>query len=108
MVPITLEDIDKKAKAKGKKVVPTNLVGGGKNSNSDKFEIDEKEHTVKKCPSGHQPINSSFKKGSYRAHFNQKHCSNCPLPKDCSVVKQKKSYLFKVAETKLHRSKACR
>jgi len=47
------EDIDKKAKAKGIKMVPTNLVGGGKNSNSDKFEIDEKEHTVKKCTSGH-------------------------------------------------------
>ena len=108
MVPITLEDIDKKAKAKGIKVVPTNLVGGGKNSNGDKFEIDEKEHTVKKCPSGHQPINSTFCNNSYRAHFNQKHCSNCPLRKDCLVVKQKKSYLFKVAETKLHRSKAYR
>ena len=28
----------------------------------------------------------------------------CPLRKDCSVVKQKKSYIFKVSETKLHRS----
>jgi len=98
------EDIAKKAEAKGIKMVPTNLVGGGKNSNGAKFEIDEKEHLVKKCPSGHQPINSSFKEGSYRAYFNQKHCSNCPLCKDCSVVKQKKSYLFKVSETKLHRS----
>ena len=97
------EDIAKKAEAKGIKMVPTNLVGGGKNSNSDKFEIDEKEHLVKKCPSGHQPITSTFKEGSYRAHFDQKHCSNCPLRKDCSVVKQKKSYLFKVSETKLHR-----
>ena len=59
---------------------------------------------VKKCPSGHQPINSSFKEGSYRARFNKKHCSNCPLRKDCLVVKQKKSYLFRVSETKLHRS----
>ncbi|MCG2820957.1 MAG: transposase [Candidatus Atribacteria bacterium] len=98
------EDIAKKAEAKGIKMVPTNLVGGGKNSNSDKFEIDEKEHTVKKCPSGHQPITSTFKEGSYRAHFNQKHCSNCPLRKDCSVVKQKKSYLFKVSEKTFHRS----
>ena len=97
------EDIAKKAEAKGIQMVPTNLVGGGKNSNSDKFEIDEKEHLVKKCPSGHQPITSTFKEGSYRAHFDQKHCSNCPLRKDCSVVKQKKSYLFKVSETKLHR-----
>ncbi len=73
-----------------------------KNSNGDKFEIDEKEHLVKKYPSGHKPVYSAFKKGSYRAHFNQKHC-HFPLRKDCSVVKQKKSYLFKVSETKLHR-----
>ena len=80
-------------------------MGGGKNSNGDKFEIDEKEHLVKKCPSGHQPITSTFKEGSYRAHFNQKHCNNCPLRKDCLVVKQKKSYLFKVSEKTLHRSR---
>ena len=77
------EDIAKKAEAKGIKMVPTNLVGEGKNSNSDKFEIDEKEHLVKKCPSGHKPIHSNFKEGSYRAHFDKKHCSNCPLCKDC-------------------------
>jgi len=98
------EDIDKKAKTKGIKMVPTNLVGGGKNSNGDKFEIDEKEHQVKKCPSGHKPITSKFKEGSYRAHFDQKHCNSCPLRKDCSVTKQKKSYLFRVSEKTLHRS----
>ena len=98
------EDIDKKAKAKGIKMIPTNLVGGGKNNNGDKFEIEEKEHLVKKCPSGHKPVNSKFKEGSYRAHFNQKHCKYCPLRKGCLVVKQKKSYLFRVSETKLHRS----
>ena len=76
------EEIDKKAKSKNIKMIPTNLVGGGKNSNGAKFEIDEKEHTVKKCPSGHQPINSSFKKESYRAHFNQKHCSHS----DCVTI----------------------
>ena len=50
-----------------------------------------------------QPVSSAFKKGSYRAHFNKKHCSNCPLRKDCLVVKQKKSYIFRVSETKLRR-----
>jgi hypothetical protein len=29
------------------KMIPANLVSGGKNSNGDKFEIDEKEHVVK-------------------------------------------------------------
>jgi len=98
------EDIDKKAKGKGIKMVPTNLVGGGKNNNCDKFEIDEKEHLVKKCPSGHKPITSKFKEGSYRAHFDKKHCINCPLRKDCPVIEHKKSYLFKVSEKTLHRS----
>ena len=45
----------------------------------------------------------SLRKDSYRAHFNQNRCSNCPLRKDCLVIEQKKSYLFKVSETKLHR-----
>jgi hypothetical protein len=97
------EEINKKAKARGIKMVPTNLIGGGKNSNCDKFEIDEKEHLVKKCPSGHKPINSKFKEGSYRAHFNKKHCNNCPFRKDCPVIEQKNNYLFKVSERTLHR-----
>ncbi|KUK56202.1 MAG: Transposase IS4 family protein, partial [Atribacteria bacterium 34_128] len=98
------EDIDKKARAKGIKMVPTNLVGGGKNSNCDKFEIDEKEHLVRGCPSGHKPITSKFKEGSYRrAHFDKKHCNDCPLRKDCPVIEQKKSYLFRVSEKTLHR-----
>ena len=57
-------------------MVPTNLVGGGKNSNSNKFEIDEKEPLVKKRPSDHKPIHSSFKEGSCRAHFNKKNCNH--------------------------------
>ncbi len=85
-------------------LLPINLVGRSKDSNGDKFEIDEKRHMVKKCLSGHQPITSAFKKGSYRAHFDKKHCSHCTLHKDCSVIKQKKSYPFEVSETKLHSS----
>jgi len=95
------EEIAKKAKAKGMKMVPTNLVGGGKNSNAAQFEINEK--VVKKCPSGHKPITSTFKAGSYRAHFDKKHCNRCPFRKDCSVIEQKKSFLFKISEKSLHR-----
>jgi len=68
-------------------MVPTNLVGGTKNSNCDKFEIDEKKHQVKKCPAGHKPITSKFKEGSYRGHFDKKDCNNCPFRKDCPVIK---------------------
>lgn len=99
------EDINNKAKAKGIKMIPTNLTGGGKNNNCDKFEIEEKEHLVKRCPSGYNPISSKFKEGSYRAHFNKKHCNNCPFRKDFPVIEQKKSYLFKVSEKTLHRSR---
>ena len=98
------EDINNKARAKGITLIPTNLIGGTKNSNCDKFEIDEKEHLVKKCPSGYKPIDSKFKEGSYRAHFDKKHCNNCPLRKDCPVIEQKKSYFLKVSEKTLHRS----
>jgi len=98
------EDINNKALARGITMIPTNLIGGTKNSNCDKFEIDEKEHLVKKCPSGHKPITSKFKEGSYRAHFDKKHCNDCPLRKDCPVIEQKKSYLFRVSEKTLHRS----
>ena len=98
------EDINNKARAKGITLIPTNLVGGTKNSNCDKFEIDEKEHLVKKCPYGYKPIDSKFKEGSYRAHFDKKHCNDCPLRKDCPVIEQKKSYFLKVSEKTLHRS----
>jgi len=84
-------------------MIPTNLVGGGKNSNGDKFEIDEKKHLVKKCPSGRKPIDSKFKEGFYSAHFDKKHCNSSPFRKDCPVTKQKKSYLFRVSEKTLHR-----
>jgi len=99
------EDIDKKARARGITMIPTNLVGGGKNNNCDKFEIEEKEHLVKKCPYGHKPITSKFKEGSYRAHFDKKHCNNCPFRKDCPVTEQKKSYFLRVSEKTLHRSR---
>jgi len=33
-----------------------------KNNSCDKFEIDEKEHLVKKYPSGHKPVTSKLKK----------------------------------------------
>jgi hypothetical protein len=93
---------EKNKKAKGIKMIPTNLTGGDKNNNGDKFEIDEKEHLVKRYPYDCKPITSKFKKRSYRAHFGNKHCINCPFRKDCPVIEQKKSYLFGVSEKTLH------
>lgn len=85
-------------------MLPTNLTGGGRKNNCDKFEIDEKEHLIKKCPSHHKPMTSKFKEGSYRAHFNKKHCNNCPFRKNCLVIEQKKSYPFRVTKKTLRRS----
>lgn len=62
-------------------MIPTSLIGRSKNSSYEKFEIDEKRHTVKKCPSGHKPVREN-----------------------CLVVQQKKRYLFLVSEKKLRRS----
>jgi len=42
-------------------MIPTNLVGRSKASNYEKFEIDKKRHAGKRCPSGHKPINATFK-----------------------------------------------
>ena len=53
-------------------MVSTNLTGRSKNTGCEKFEIDEKEHLLKKCPSGYKPMNSTFCNNSYRVHFNIK------------------------------------
>jgi len=43
------EEIAKKAKGRDTKIVPANLLGRSKASGYEKFEIDEEEHTVKRC-----------------------------------------------------------
>ncbi|MCK5766833.1 MAG: hypothetical protein KAH35_00450 [Candidatus Atribacteria bacterium] len=68
-------------------MIPTNLTGGGKTNNGDKFELDEKEHLVKKCPYGYKPVDSKFKEGSYRAHFDKNNCNSCPYPERLSGYK---------------------
>jgi len=55
------EDINNKASAKGIKM----------GSLLTWFEIDEKEHLVNKCPSGHKFKHSTFKEGLYRAICSQ-------------------------------------
>jgi len=99
------EDISKKATSNNIELVPTNLVGriaSSEKTGYEKFNIDEVIHTVKNCPAGHVPLDSKYKKGVYRAHFQKEHCDNCPHQSNCPVTKQKKQYLFEVSETKLH------
>ena len=102
------EEISKKAKENNIEFIPTNLVGRSQSSGKsgyENFEIDEKERIVKRCPRGHEPQDSKFKNGRYRAHFKKSLCNNCPDRDNCPVIKQKKKYLFEVSETKYHRSK---
>ena len=88
--------------------IPTNLVGRDQSVSKtgyDRFNIDEETHEVKNCIKNHKPVDSKFKKGVYRAHFNPQNCDNCPQREKCPVTKQKKNYLLEVSETKLHRER---
>jgi len=102
------EDISKKASANNINMIPTNLVGrtpSNEKSGYEHFEIDEETHTVNKCPMNHAPIDSKFKRGTYRAHFSKEHCNDCPHRPNCPISEQKKHNLLEVSETKLHTSK---
>ena len=102
------EKISKLASENNLNFIPTNLVGRDQSTDKtgyDKFNIDEETHEVKNCAEGHEPKDSKFKKGVYRAHFNPQHCDKCPHRANCPVTKQKKNYLLEVSETKLHRER---
>lgn len=102
------EELDNCANKNNINLIPTNLVGRTakeENTGYGSFEIDEKEHVVNSCPMGYKPIDSSFKKGVYTAHFSKDNCSKCPNFSNCPIKEQRKRCYFKVSETQLHRSK---
>ena len=101
-------DLSNEAKENNINLVPTGLVGRNVNEENigfENFEIDEEKQIVTKCPMGHKPVKSTFKKGIYTAHFTKKTCDNCPNFPNCPLKSQKKGYFFQVTETKLHRAK---
>ena len=100
------EDISKKAAENNMQFIPTGLVGrrtNDKRSGYRPFKIDEANRIVICCPMGHTPISSKYKRGTYKAYFLRNHCDDCPFRPNCPVTEQKKRYMFKVSETKLHR-----
>ena len=102
------EELANNAKENNINFIPTNLVGRttkDENMGYENFDIDEKEHMVKACPIGIEPIDSKFEKGVYSAHFQKDKCINCPNLANCPIKEQKKKYYFKVSETQLHRAK---
>lgn len=101
-------DLSKEAKENNINLIPTGLVGRSVNDENigfKDFEIDEKEQVVTKCPMGHKPVKSTFKRGAYTAHFAKEICDSCPNFPNCPLKSQKKRYFFQVTETKLHRAK---
>lgn len=101
-------DLSKEAKENNINLIPTGLVGRSvneENAGFKDFEIDEKEQVVSKCPMGHKPVKSTFKRGAYTAHFTKEICDSCPNFPNCPLKSQKKRYFFQVTETKFHRAK---
>lgn len=102
------QDLSEDAKGNNINLIPTGLVGrklNDENLGFENFEINDKEHKVIKCPMGHKPVKSTYKKGTYTAHFDKEICNNCPNLSNCPIKEQKKRYYFKVTQTKLHRAK---
>lgn len=102
------EELYTKARKNNINLIPTNLTGRSQSSEKtgyEDFEIDETNHEVKACPMKHKPLDSRYKNGVYRAHFENKICDACPNRGRCPVHRQKKSSLLEVSETKLHRLK---
>ncbi|HHY08203.1 MAG TPA: DDE transposase [Corynebacteriales bacterium] len=101
-------DLSNEAKDNNISLIPTGLVGrtvNEENAGFENFGIDEKEQVVSKCPMGHKPVKSTFKKGKYTAHFAKETCDSCPNFSNCPLKSQKKRYFFQVTQTKLHRAK---
>ncbi len=101
------DEISVKATENNMEFIPTDLVGrrvNEENSGYEKFAINESTHTVRSCPMGNAPEDSRYKDGFYSAHFAKAHCLNCPHRPECPVIRQKKKYLYKVSEKKLHRA----
>lgn len=102
------EDISKKATGNNMRMIPTNLVGRQASSEKagyEQFDINQETHMVNRCPMGHSPLDSKYKREVYRAHFSKELCGNCPNRANCPVSEQKKQYLLEVSETKLNRIK---
>lgn len=102
------QDLSEEAKENNIDLIPTGLTGRpikNENKGFEKFIIDEKEHKVLMCPMGHRPVKSTFKNGTYTAHFDKETCNDCPYFSDCPLKEQKKRYYFQVTDTKFNRAK---
>ena len=68
-------------------VKTTGLLGHKEREILSEFQLSEDEHTVLKCPEGHEPLHSSFdaKRNRIRISFLRSQCEQCPHRKECLI-----------------------
>ncbi len=101
------EEIAAKASEKNLEFIPTNLVGRETTiaiTEYQKFLLDEKNHTIVKCPMGKSPISCRYQDGMYTAYFHKDTCSLCINRHNCPIKEQKKRFILTVSEKVFHRA----
>jgi len=89
------QEISDMAKEKNIKMIPGELRGRKPSEDKiecSKFKIDENENIIKECPSGKNPVESTYNTENdiYRAKFSKDDCENCPVKNKCRKKEQKK------------------
>ena len=71
------------------------------------LEFQIEENTIKTCPEGHTPIESSYseEKEQYTAYFDKNTCESCPRREECPVTIQKKRAVVKLSTTAVERAR---
>ena len=78
------EDNTRMAADKNIQLITTDLPGKDVPAIVGKFELNEEETRVLKCPAGYEPLSSSFirQTGTCTASFDRDKCANCPYQKE--------------------------
>ena len=81
------EDNTRMAADKNIQLITTDLPGKDVPAIVGKFELNEEETRVLKCPAGYEPLSSSFirQTGTCTASFDRDKCANCPYQKECKA-----------------------
>ena len=81
------EDNTRMAADKNIQLITTDLPGKDVPGIVGKFELNEEETRVLKCPAGYEPLSSSFirQTGTCTASFDRDKCANCPYQKECKA-----------------------
>ena len=74
------------AASKNVELIPTDLTGQDTDPIMGKFELNENDTKVLKCPAGHEPKSCRYDKRSQQCQvsFLREYCANCPLKDQCN------------------------